>query len=101
MLRVVVADFGKCLSAFDEPDRHKLVHKTCCTYFMKTMKLFVCALVLASAMPMASAACPSEGVVTPFTGACTLANIEQQLGCTLSTIGFQAAAVKKACDASA
>jgi hypothetical protein len=69
--------------------------------FLKTMKLFLCALFLASAIPMASAACPAKGVVTTFTGACTLANIEQQLSCTLSTIGFAADAVKKACDASA
>jgi hypothetical protein len=64
--------------------------------------LFLSALFLVSAaMPMASAGCPSKGVTLSFTGSCTLANIQATLGCNLGSLGFTAADVKKACDATA
>lgn len=65
------------------------------------MKLFLSAFLLAYALPMASADCPSAGGLTTFTGPCTVANIEAKLACSLNSIGITPAAVKTACDAAA
>jgi hypothetical protein len=68
---------------------------------MKLIPTLLVSLLFASATSIVSADCPAADVTTPFTGACTLSNIEAQLSCSLSTVGFSATDVKKACDASA